>query len=82
MKGLSVAGTAAMFLAGGGILAHGITPLRDAIEALAQQAGGVNGAGAMLATVTPWAMNIGVGLLAGALVLLAITLAKRAKPAA
>ncbi len=82
MKGLSVAGTVAMFLVGGGILVHGITPLRDAIKVLAQQAGAVNGVGAMLATVTPWAMSIGVGLLVGALVLLVITLAKQAKPAA
>jgi len=80
MKGLSVAGTAAMFLVGGGILAHGFTPLRHAIEALAQQAGALNGAGALLATVTPWIMNIGVGLLAGAGVLLGVTLVKRAKP--
>lgn len=82
MKGLSVAGTAAMFLVGGGILAYGITPLRQAIEALAKQAGAVNGAGALLATVTPWIMDIGVGLLAGALVLLGVTLVKRAKPGA
>jgi predicted DNA repair protein MutK len=32
MKSLSVAGTAAMFLVGGGILAHGIPPLHHAIE--------------------------------------------------
>ena len=30
MKGLSVAGTAAMFLVGGGILVHGIAPLAHA----------------------------------------------------
>ncbi len=82
MKGLSVAGMAAMFLVGGGILTHGIIPLRHAIEALARQAGAVNGVGALLTMVTPWTMNIGVGLLAGALVLLAITLVKRAKSGA
>jgi len=80
MKGLSVAGTVAMFLVGGGILTHGITPLHHAMEALAQQAGVLSGAGALLAAVTPWAMNIGVGLLAGALVLLAVTLVKRVWP--
>ena len=32
MKVLSVAGTAAMFLVGGGILVHGIPPLHHAIE--------------------------------------------------
>ena len=35
MKGLSVAGTAAMFLVGGGILVHGIPPLHHAFERLA-----------------------------------------------
>ena len=35
MKGLSIAGTAAMFLVGGGILAHGIPTLRGWIEGLA-----------------------------------------------
>jgi len=35
MKGLSVAGTAAMFLVGGGIIGHGIAPLHHAVQALA-----------------------------------------------
>jgi uncharacterized protein len=36
MRGLSVAGTAAMFLVGGSILAHALAPLGHAIEAGAQ----------------------------------------------
>jgi predicted DNA repair protein MutK len=36
MKGLSVAGTAAMFLVGGGIVVHGVPPLHHAIEQVAQ----------------------------------------------
>lgn len=79
MKSLSVAGTVAMFLVGGGILTHGIAPLDHAIETLAQQAGTVGGAGALLATVTPWVMDLGVGLLVGALVLLAVILGKRVR---
>ena len=35
MKGLSVAGTAAMFLVGGGIFVHGIPPLHHTFERLA-----------------------------------------------
>jgi len=77
MKGLSVAGTAAMFLVGGGILAHGFTPLHHAIEVLTQQAGAVNGAGALLAAAAPLVLHALVGLLAGALVLLAVTLVQR-----
>ena len=40
MRGLSVAGTAAMFLVGGGIIAHGIPPLHDAVHDLATAVGG------------------------------------------
>ena len=51
MKTLSVAGTAAMFLVGGGILTHGCAPLHHAIEALVQRAQAWGGAG--LAALTP-----------------------------
>lgn len=37
MKFLSIAGTAAMFLVGGGILVHGIPALHHAVEGLALQ---------------------------------------------
>ena len=40
MKGLSIAGTIAMFLVGGSILAHGIAPLHHWIEHVAEGAGG------------------------------------------
>lgn len=40
MKSLSVIGTAAMFLVGGGILVHGIAPLHHAIERSARGAVG------------------------------------------
>jgi hypothetical protein len=40
MKGLSVAGTAAMFLVGGSILAHGVPAVGHAIENLAHSLGG------------------------------------------
>jgi predicted DNA repair protein MutK len=46
MKGLSVAGTAAMFLVGGGILVHGAAPLHGALEHFTQGAG--TGFGALL----------------------------------
>lgn len=71
MKGLSVAGTVAMFLVGGGILTHGITPLRHAIEQFTANMGGVT------ASIAPLLLNAGVGLATGALVLLVVTLAKR-----
>jgi uncharacterized protein len=66
MKVLSIAGTAAMFLVGGGILSHGIAPLHHAIKALAQDVGGV--AGALL----PSLLDGLLGIAAGAIVLIVV----------
>ena len=71
MKGLSVAGTVAMFLVGGGILTHGITPLHRAIEQFTAKMGGVT------TIIAPLLMDAVVGLATGALVLLVVTLVKR-----
>ena len=71
MKGLSVAGTAAMFLVGGSILSHGVAPLGHAMERLAHDMGTAGGA------VVALLLQALVGLLAGALVLGAVTLAQR-----
>ena len=81
MKGLSVAGTIAMFLVGGGILTHGIPPLDHAIEALAGQAGTLANMGAFLTAVMPLLADALVGVLAGALVLGGVTLIQKALPA-
>jgi predicted DNA repair protein MutK len=70
MKTLSVAGTAAMFLVGGGILVHGIAPLHHAIEGLG------HGAGSLGWLVTSL-LDALVGIAAGALVLAVVTLGKR-----
>ncbi|HEX4871286.1 MAG TPA: DUF808 domain-containing protein [Nevskiaceae bacterium] len=69
MKTLSVVGTAAMFLVGGGILVHGIGPLHHAQAALAQttQAGG-----AVLALLVDQCFIALAGIVAGALTLLLV----------
>lgn len=77
MKGLSVAGTVAMFLVGGGILTHGVGVLHHGIEALAQRAGDVAGIGKVLEAVTPMTLNALVGVVAGAVVLMGVTLLQR-----
>ena len=77
MKGLSVAGTVAMFLVGGGILTHGVGVLHHGIDALAQRAGEIDGIGAVLEAITPMTLNALVGVVAGALVLLGVTLLQR-----
>ncbi len=72
MKFLSVAGTAAMFLVGGGILTHGVPLLHHWAELLAATAG----AAGMVATLLFDAI---VGIVAGAAVLAAVMLVKRIK---
>ena len=62
MKTLSVVGTAAMFLVGGGILVHGIAPLHHWVESV----GG---------SVTMALLNGGLGVVAGALVLGVVSVA-------
>ena len=81
MRFLSVAGTAAMFLVGGGILVHGIAPLAHAIEGLAERATAFGGLGGVLHALLPLLANAVVGLVAGALVLAAVHAAKRFMPA-
>ncbi|MEO7392546.1 MAG: DUF808 domain-containing protein [Ramlibacter sp.] len=71
MRALSVAGTAAMFLVGGGILTHGIPPLHHAIEALAARTG------EHLASVASMLLDGLAGVVAGAIVLCGVTLVQR-----
>ena len=76
MKGLSVAGTAAMFLVGGGILVHGVPALHHAVEAAANAAGQWP-AGGVWKVVAENLLNAVVGIVAGGLVLAGVTLVQR-----
>jgi uncharacterized protein len=69
MKGLSIAGTAAMFLVGGGILTHGIPGAYDLIRRLAHYAGRLPVLGMVLEALLPSLLDTVIGILAGALVL-------------
>jgi uncharacterized protein len=73
MKVLSVLGTAAMFLVGGGILLHGLAPLSGWLHGVQHAAAGVPGVGAVLAGLTPALLNGGAGIVAGAIVLGAVS---------
>jgi len=77
MKSLSVIGTAAMFLVGGGILVHGLPGAHHAVEAVAGVAAALPGIGGMLRTITPLLMDGLAGMVAGALVLTGVTIVKR-----
>jgi len=67
MKGLSVIGTAAMFLVGGGILTHGVPAAHHWIEGVAAAAGGAG-------FVVPMLLNAVAGIVAGAVVLAGVSL--------
>lgn len=66
MRGLTIAGTAAMFLVGGGILTNGLPLLHHRVETLSLQAAELPQLGAALAWVTPLLADALSGLLAGA----------------
>lgn len=70
MKGLSVVGTAAMFLVGGGIIAHGVPWLHHQIGHLAGGLGAEDGWGGVLRATVEALMNGVVGLVVGTLALL------------
>ena len=69
MKGLSVAGTAAMFLVGGGILVHGIPPLHHTLERLADSVAELPAVGATLRFLMLIGFDGAAGIVAGAFVL-------------
>jgi uncharacterized protein len=75
MKGLSVVGTAAMFMVGGGILTHGVHAAQVWIDQLAQNVAASSG---VLAALLPTLLNAGIGVIAGAITLLLVSLATRA----
>jgi predicted DNA repair protein MutK len=70
MRTLSVVGTAAMFLVGGSIVAHGIPPVEHAVAALEHGAGGAGWLVKLLADAV-------VGIVAGGLVVGVLALGKR-----
>ncbi len=74
MKTLSVLGTAAMFLVGGGILVHGAPFLAETLHHLEELVQGAAG----LAAVVGMAFNGIVGVIAGGLIVGAQSLAQRA----
>ncbi len=76
MKGLSVAGTAAMFLVGGGIVVHGVPALHHLLEGWAGSLGGV------ARVLADLGFNAAVGVIVGGVVVAASTLFQRLRGAA
>lgn len=70
LKTLSVLGTAAMFLVGGGILAHGTPPLARLIHGAEHVAEEIPSLGTVLGALTPSLLNGLVGIVAGGLLVM------------
>jgi uncharacterized protein len=81
MKALSIAGTAAMFLVGGGIVVHGVPALHHLVAGWVAAAGGA--ASGVMSTLVEMLGNAGIGIVAGAVVLAVVMLGKKlfARPA-
>lgn len=77
MRGLSIAGTVAMFLVGGGILAHGVHAIQHEIDDAGRWVGSVPGVGDLLGGVVPTLLTGLLGLVAGAVVVAIVVTAKR-----
>ena len=71
MKGLSIVGTAAMFLVGGGILTHGFPAIHHWVD------GFTSGQYSLLTSIISLSTDAVVGILAGAAVLAVVTLVNR-----
>ena len=75
MKALSVIGTAAMFMVGGGILSHGLPPVEAAVHHAAQWV--AQDAGQLLSALVPTLLNGLLGVAAGLLSLPLVSLGTR-----
>jgi predicted DNA repair protein MutK len=75
MRGLSVAGTAAMFLVGGGIVAHGIPAVHHAAHDLAATIAGHSTGGIPWAGIVSMATDAVTGLVTGAALVAAVSIA-------
>jgi predicted DNA repair protein MutK len=81
MKALSIVGTAAMFLVGGGILVHGVPAAQRWIEHAAERAGALPYLGGTLEAVGAALAGALVGIVAGGLAFGAMALVRKVWPA-
>ena len=77
MKSLSVLGTAAMFLVGGGILSHGLPFMHGFIERSADATGHLPAIGNLAEALTPMLLDGLLGVVAGVLIVVVVTAVKK-----
>ena len=80
MKLLSIVGTIAMFLGGGGIINHTIPLLHHLTENTVDHVETIPAVGNIIGALTPTLINFGIGLVAGAIVLLIMSLIQKMWP--
>jgi uncharacterized protein len=77
MRGLTIVGTAAMFLVGGSIIGHGIPSLHHLKEHLITFSSGIN---SLLAMITPILTDAVIGIIAGGIAVLIFQVVKKWLP--
>ena len=80
MKLLSIVGTIAMFLVGGGIINHTIPLLHHLTQDTVDHVETIPAVGNIIGALTPTLINFGIGLVAGAIVLLIVSLIQKMWP--
>lgn len=77
MKILSIVGTAAMFLVGGGIINHALPFLHHFTEDATEVTSHLPAVGSIFGALTPTLINFVIGAIAGIIVVLVVTLGKK-----
>ena len=80
MKTLTIVGTAAMFLVGGGIIAHGVPFLHHFVEQSVDVISVFPTFGSIVGSLTGIALNAAIGILSGLLVVLVFSTVEKLKP--
>ena len=80
MKTLTIVGTIAMFLVGGGIISHGVPLLHHFTEGSVDYAEHIPTVGSLIGALTPTLINLVIGFVAGLIVLAIVSLIKKVWP--
>ena len=80
MKTLTIVGTIAMFLVGGGIISHGVPLLHHLTEGSVDYAEHIPTVGSIVGALTPTLINLVIGFVAGLIVLAIVSLIKKVWP--
>lgn len=81
MKALGVVGTLAMFMVGGGIIAHGVHAIDEGVSAITALLAAIDTVGPVLAAIAPTLLTALVGVLAGAVVVGIVSLFQKIRAA-